>query len=671
VGLHYRGLSSLRETEASFRRRETPVLVATSGLAQGVNLPARAVIVRDNVFGIDPISVADATQMLGRVGRQGFEEEGYGFLITPRTEVATWRRNLREGYPVRSRIIETLADHILADILLGRITSTGDLRAWYEGTLAYHQDGGATERLEMALADLLSGGFVVSSGPPEENLSCTELGRLTSRFLVEVAAAKGLIDDLRAAPMPSEPAAAERAVLLAAATSVAGLRDSPVPSRAQGELSALLASSGLGAVPESTPWGSKKTLLAAHMCLTDPPLVAGPHPIGPFPTVELRDLAGELTRYLGWLAAAGRATLLGWPVAIAGDLASRIEFRTARPPRGAGRLLRMIEAAVPAEHRPQRVPVQFRQHQSSGVGCPEDLKARSAGGVHPAFEGVDIEITSVEARGSELRVALKATAGDLSVSCRAHAGGAASAVWDQHWDGAELAVPLPHGASAGAVAVDVMAFGRRDWGYAGGVWSVQVDVEVHERRARELIELLPVSAVAARGLARFMGGGRRRRRDAAAILRDPQPYLQPLAAHLGREGTIPEVVARLEEALGRLLAPAEGLDMRPPANVLLSGTADTCERDVVLAALLQCLGHKTGVAELPSGRLAALVRTDQGWRAVCQPAELASGHLRGIIPKQPGVVATLGRPPTTVRGPVAPTLVFLGQYRRVGSEPRG
>jgi sirohydrochlorin ferrochelatase len=168
-----------------------------------------------------------------------------------------------------------------------------------------------------------------------------------------------------------------------------------------------------------------------------------------------------------------------------------------------------------------------------------------------------------------------------------------------------------------------------------------------------------------------MHGERRRRRDAAAILRDPQPYLQPLAAHLGGEGTIPEVVARLEETLGRVLAPAESLDVRPPANVLLSGTASACERNVVLAVLLKCLGHETGVAELPSGRLVALVRTDQGWRAVCQPSELARGHLRAILPKQPGVVATLGRPPTTAPGPVAPTLVFLGQYRRVGSEPRG
>lgn len=52
------------------------VLIATSTMAAGVNLPARVVLVRDLTLGTDEIGAPDLLQMAGRAGRPGMETEG-------------------------------------------------------------------------------------------------------------------------------------------------------------------------------------------------------------------------------------------------------------------------------------------------------------------------------------------------------------------------------------------------------------------------------------------------------------------------------------------------------------------------------------------------------------------------------------------------------------------
>ena len=65
VGLHYKDWPHKHDAERRFRSRELDVLVATTTVAAGVNLPARAVIVRDTRVGLDDISVATVQQMFG------------------------------------------------------------------------------------------------------------------------------------------------------------------------------------------------------------------------------------------------------------------------------------------------------------------------------------------------------------------------------------------------------------------------------------------------------------------------------------------------------------------------------------------------------------------------------------------------------------------------------
>ena len=62
--------------EGSYRAGIVRVLVATSTLSSGVNLPARRVIVRSPMFSGRPIDPLTFHQMAGRAGRKGVDTVG-------------------------------------------------------------------------------------------------------------------------------------------------------------------------------------------------------------------------------------------------------------------------------------------------------------------------------------------------------------------------------------------------------------------------------------------------------------------------------------------------------------------------------------------------------------------------------------------------------------------
>ena len=62
--------------EGAFRQNFLRVLVATSTLSSGVNLPARRVIVRTPMFYGKVIDTLVYKQMVGRAGRKGVDTHG-------------------------------------------------------------------------------------------------------------------------------------------------------------------------------------------------------------------------------------------------------------------------------------------------------------------------------------------------------------------------------------------------------------------------------------------------------------------------------------------------------------------------------------------------------------------------------------------------------------------
>lgn len=88
VAYHHAGLSMDERDiiEGCFKNGTLRVLVATTTLSSGVNLPARRVIVRSPTFQGRSIDILSYRQMIGRAGRMGVDSAGESIIICQKTE---------------------------------------------------------------------------------------------------------------------------------------------------------------------------------------------------------------------------------------------------------------------------------------------------------------------------------------------------------------------------------------------------------------------------------------------------------------------------------------------------------------------------------------------------------------------------------------------------------
>ena len=167
IGFHHAGLVKQDRdlVEGAFKAGHIKILVSTSTLAWGVNLPARVVVIRDiaNEAIDEETSSLDLLQMLGRAGRPQYDERGFGWIIAPRDRADDFVQMLREGPPIRSQLHTTLSEHLNAEISMGTIKSREDAQQWFSGTFYYVQHPESSVLLDDHVNALIEKGFAVEA----------------------------------------------------------------------------------------------------------------------------------------------------------------------------------------------------------------------------------------------------------------------------------------------------------------------------------------------------------------------------------------------------------------------------------------------------------------------------------------------------------------------------
>ncbi|WP_247003074.1 DEAD/DEAH box helicase [Halosolutus gelatinilyticus] len=203
VAFHHAGLSKNDRdlVEEWFKEGRIELLFSTSTLAWGVNLPARCVIIRDTKLH-DPLegevdmSPLDVLQMLGRAGRPGYDDVGYGWVVCDAAEADKYRRLLRDGKEIESRLAESLETHLNAEIAMGTITDLDDVMDWLETTFYYVRGQSRPEeydfpnlrsRVRDCLEELVDRGFVEMG--EDLSIEATPRGMLASKYYLRLATA--------------------------------------------------------------------------------------------------------------------------------------------------------------------------------------------------------------------------------------------------------------------------------------------------------------------------------------------------------------------------------------------------------------------------------------------------------------------------------------------------
>ena len=211
AAFHHAGLSSNMRSlvEDAFRDRLVKCIAATPTLAAGVNTPSRRVVVRDwrrysgEAGGMQPLSVLEVHQMMGRAGRPGMDPYGEALLLAKSDDELDElfeRYVWAEPEPVQSKLAAepAMRTHLLATIASGFADSREGILEFLQETLYASQtneDAFLEEVMDDMLRYLEANGFISADG---NELRATGMGHTVSRLYLDPMSAAEIIDGLRA-----------------------------------------------------------------------------------------------------------------------------------------------------------------------------------------------------------------------------------------------------------------------------------------------------------------------------------------------------------------------------------------------------------------------------------------------------------------------------------------
>lgn len=136
---------------AEFNDKKIRHLVATTGLAWGINSMARHTVIAQTVFGgAEIISTSSINQMRGRAGRKGKTNAGDAWVFLKHSQFERDFTRINNGERIQSQMHDSnvIAFHVLAEVNNGEIKNPVDLIKWYDRTLACYQSPRSMELYE-------------------------------------------------------------------------------------------------------------------------------------------------------------------------------------------------------------------------------------------------------------------------------------------------------------------------------------------------------------------------------------------------------------------------------------------------------------------------------------------------------------------------------------------
>ncbi|XP_051173908.1 activating signal cointegrator 1 complex subunit 3 [Leptopilina boulardi] len=211
--VHHAGMlrSDRNLVERLFSEGAIKVLVCTSTLAWGVNLPAHAVIIKgteiyDSKHGsfVD-LGILDVLQIFGRAGRPQFDTSGHATIITSHCKLNHYLSLLTNQFPIESSFINHLADNLNAEISLGTISNVEEAVEWLSYTYLFvrmrlnHHEYGIDEKtliddplLERKRRELIDSSAkaldkarMIRYNTRTGDLNSTDLGRTSSNYYLK------------------------------------------------------------------------------------------------------------------------------------------------------------------------------------------------------------------------------------------------------------------------------------------------------------------------------------------------------------------------------------------------------------------------------------------------------------------------------------------------------
>ncbi|XP_036370754.1 probable ATP-dependent DNA helicase HFM1 isoform X2 [Octopus sinensis] len=208
VGCHHAGMDYHdRKLMADlFEAGNLLVLLATSTLAMGVNLPAHLVVVMSTQYYVmgnhQEYSESQVLQMIGRAGRPQFDTSATAVILTKMSNKSKYENLVNGMQVIESSLHKNLIEHLNAEIFLNTITDINVAVEWIKHTFLYIRvrknpkhygisDKMTNAQMEKYLQDLclqnlnhLASVTLIVLDEDTFDIKPTDMGRLMARYCI-------------------------------------------------------------------------------------------------------------------------------------------------------------------------------------------------------------------------------------------------------------------------------------------------------------------------------------------------------------------------------------------------------------------------------------------------------------------------------------------------------